>query len=199
MAECGSLSKSSSDGYDLLSQRKKVLSKIKSRKRGMTPTIPQPPNPLTMEPSTVVEQYNPTTINTPNASATFSNGRIFYAGSSSDENRSSGHATMSDANRSSYISSSPTEEDNLRVILEDERQLATSAATSGVSRRHQESVGCLTGVGKSGRRALAGRRRAGDHHLRRVNADDNLLATIIAEEGNCISDVAQVIQSILSY
>ncbi|RWS14411.1 ankyrin repeat and BTB/POZ domain-containing protein 2-like protein [Dinothrombium tinctorium] len=181
--ECGSLSKSSSDGYDIVSRRK-VLSKLKSRRRGQTPVQ------QIIGHSTEYHFYQTTTDLMEQERAIANRSRHgFCGGSSSDENRSSGHATMSDAH-SSYISSSPTDEDNLRALLEDETK-------QHINHHNHKKMAEMSAFGMKvgGKRSVHSRRRAGDHHLRRVHANDNLLATIIAEEGQAISDVQQIMHA----
>ncbi|XP_076362217.1 ankyrin repeat and BTB/POZ domain-containing protein 2-like [Tachypleus tridentatus] len=89
--DCGSLSKSSSDG-DPVIYRRRPPTRLKSRRRNILSF----PNMLSVDESKVLQRR-----------------QEFYGGSSSDENRSSGHASMSDG-QSSHVSSSPTEESMMR-------------------------------------------------------------------------------------
>ncbi|KAL1422586.1 hypothetical protein MTO96_021994 [Rhipicephalus appendiculatus] len=80
--DCGSLSKSSSDGDPVVSRRK-PLARLKSRRRNI---LSFPLNPE--DPRLGMRRHD-----------------LYAGGSSSDENRSSGHASMSDGGQSSYASS----------------------------------------------------------------------------------------------
>ncbi|XP_076304276.1 ankyrin repeat and BTB/POZ domain-containing protein 2-like isoform X2 [Tachypleus tridentatus] len=84
--DCGSLSKSSSDG-DPIVCRRRPPTRLKSRRRNILSF----PNMLSVDNSKALQRR-----------------QECCGGSSSDENRSSGHASMSDG-QSSYVSSSPTE------------------------------------------------------------------------------------------
>ncbi|XP_023242191.1 uncharacterized protein LOC111640410, partial [Centruroides sculpturatus] len=83
--DCGSLSKSSSDGDPVIC-RKRPPTRLKSRRRNIL-SFPQ----LHLDDAKLLQRR-----------------QDCYGGSSSDENRSSGHASMSDGH-SSFISSSPTD------------------------------------------------------------------------------------------
>ncbi|RWS28717.1 ankyrin repeat and BTB/POZ domain-containing protein 2-like protein [Leptotrombidium deliense] len=183
--ESSSLSKSSSD-YDVVS-RKKVLSKWKLRRRGQTPVqvvgAHSPEHHFYQTAESLEQERAASVLNRQR--------QAFYVGSSSDENRSSGHATMSDAH-SSYISSSPTDEDNLRALLEDEHKQHINHQYH--SQKKNSEITPLSFKANS-KRSVHSRRRVGDHHLRRVHANDNLLATIIAEEGQKSSDVQQIMHA----
>ncbi|XP_022255677.1 LOW QUALITY PROTEIN: ankyrin repeat and BTB/POZ domain-containing protein 2-like [Limulus polyphemus] len=84
--DCGSLSKSSSDGDPIICRRRPPT-RLKSRRRNILSF----PNMLSVDNSKALQRR-----------------QECCGGSSSDENRSSGHASMSDG-QSSYVSSSPTE------------------------------------------------------------------------------------------
>ncbi len=123
--ECGSLSKSSSDG-DHIINKKKVLSKLKSRRRNIL---------CFASPATVVSDDNSNCSPRINISGKVRQG--CYGGSSSDENRSSGHASMSDT-RSSYFSSSPTDDiDGNNANL---RQLLSAEVSPHISNLHQRKL-----------------------------------------------------------
>ncbi|XP_064480369.1 ankyrin repeat and BTB/POZ domain-containing protein 2-like [Ornithodoros turicata] len=81
--DCGSLSKSSSDGDPVVSRRK-PLTRLKSRRKNILSF----PHGLNTDDLRLLQRRHD-----------------LYGGSSSDENRSSGHASMSDGGHSSYGSS----------------------------------------------------------------------------------------------
>ncbi|KAG8199228.1 hypothetical protein JTE90_003656 [Oedothorax gibbosus] len=85
-ADCGSLSKSSSDG-DPIVCRRRPPTRLKSKRRNIL-SFPQV---LGFDDARLLQRRHEC-----------------YGGSSSDENKSSGHASMSDGQSSSYLSSSPT-------------------------------------------------------------------------------------------
>ncbi|XP_054719249.1 ankyrin repeat and BTB/POZ domain-containing protein 2-like [Uloborus diversus] len=84
--DCGSLSKSSSDGDPIIC-RKRPPTRLKSKRRNIL-SFPQV---LGLDETRLIQRRHEC-----------------YGGSSSDENKSSGHASMSDG-QSSYLSSSPTD------------------------------------------------------------------------------------------
>ncbi|GIY78089.1 hypothetical protein CDAR_282931 [Caerostris darwini] len=84
--DCGSLSKSSSDGDPIICRRRPPT-RLKSKRRNIL-SFPQA---LGLDDTRLIQRRHEC-----------------YAGSSSDENKSSGHASMSDG-QSSYLSSSPTD------------------------------------------------------------------------------------------
>ncbi|GFR09253.1 hypothetical protein TNCT_96831 [Trichonephila clavata] len=84
--DCGSLSKSSSDGDPIICRRRPPT-RLKSKRRNIL-SFPQV---LGLDETRLVQRRHEC-----------------YGGSSSDENKSSGHASMSDG-QSSYLSSSPTD------------------------------------------------------------------------------------------
>ncbi|XP_069961192.1 ankyrin repeat and BTB/POZ domain-containing protein 2 [Cherax quadricarinatus] len=111
--DCGSLSKSSSDG-DHMMHRKRPPTKLKSKRRNILSF----PHHLSVDELRVIQRRQDS----------------YGGGSSSDENRSSGHASMSDDHTSSSppIDSLPRHDhlrSNLKVVPEDER---LSAAVTSV-------------------------------------------------------------------
>ncbi|GBM33879.1 Ankyrin repeat and BTB/POZ domain-containing protein 2, partial [Araneus ventricosus] len=84
--DCGSLSKSSSDGDPIICRRRPPT-RLKSKRRNIL-SFPQA---LGLDDTRLIQRRHEC-----------------YGGSSSDENKSSGHASMSDG-QSSYLSSSPTD------------------------------------------------------------------------------------------
>nr|XP_027207185.1 ankyrin repeat and BTB/POZ domain-containing protein 2-like [Penaeus vannamei] len=112
--DCGSLSKSSSDG-DHMMNRKRPPTKLKSKRRNILSF----PHHLSVDELRVIQRRQDS----------------YGGGSSSDENRSSGHASMSDGHTSSSppIDSLPRHDhlrSNLKVVPEDER---LSAAVTSVA------------------------------------------------------------------
>ncbi|KAK8775275.1 hypothetical protein V5799_031368 [Amblyomma americanum] len=152
--DCGSLSKSSSDGDPVVSRRK-PLARLKSRRRNI---LSFPLNPE--DPRLGTRRHD-----------------LYAGGSSSDENRSSGHASMSDGGQSSYASSTspPTYLDfaratpsatpltkslhnvpgHLKAVPEDDRVPITSVSASRLCRRSQPSSSSSS-HGRRGYRSSSG-------------------------------------------
>lgn len=152
--DCGSLSKSSSDGDPVVSRRK-PLARLKSRRRNI---LSFPLNPE--DPRLGTRRHD-----------------LYAGGSSSDENRSSGHASMSDGGQSSYASSTspPTYLDfaratpsatpltkslhnvpgHLKAVPEDDRVPITSVSASRLCRRSQPSSSS-SAHGRRGYRSSSG-------------------------------------------
>lgn len=166
--DCGSLSKSSSDGDPVVSRRK-PLARLKSRRRNI---LSFPLNPE--DPRLGVRRHD-----------------LYAGGSSSDENRSSGHASMSDGGQSSYASSTspPTYLDfaraassgapltkslhnvpgHLKAVPEDERVPPTSISASRLCRRSQPSSSSSS-HGRRGYRSSSG--ASYELHENSANLDD---------------------------
>ncbi|KAH6935003.1 hypothetical protein HPB50_002952 [Hyalomma asiaticum] len=165
--DCGSLSKSSSDGDPVVSRRK-PLARLKSRRRNI---LSFPLNPE--DPRLGMRRHD-----------------LYAGGSSSDENRSSGHASMSDGGQSSYASSTspPTYLDfargtpsatpltkslhnvpgHLKAVPEDERVPPTSISASRLCRRSQPSSSSSS-HGRRGYRSSSG---SYELHESSANLDD---------------------------
>ncbi|KAL3254090.1 hypothetical protein MRX96_054379 [Rhipicephalus microplus] len=166
--DCGSLSKSSSDGDPVVSRRK-PLARLKSRRRNI---LSFPLNPE--DPRLGMRRHD-----------------LYAGGSSSDENRSSGHASMSDGGQSSYASSTspPTYLDfargtpsatpltkslhnvpgHLKAVPEDERVPPTSISASRLCRRSQPSSSSSS-HGRRGYRSSSG--GSYELHESSANLDD---------------------------
>ncbi|KAH9373475.1 hypothetical protein HPB48_009520 [Haemaphysalis longicornis] len=184
--DCGSLSKSSSDGDPVVSRRK-PLARLKSRRRNI---LSFPLNPE--DPRLGMRRHD-----------------LYAGGSSSDENRSSGHASMSDGGQSSYASSTspPTYLDfargtpsatpltkslhnvpgHLKAVPEDDRVPTSSISASRLCRRSQPSSSSSS-HGRRGYRSSSG----GGYELHdasSANLDDIRLAVeqlaARTQQGSC--------------
>ncbi|XP_063861764.1 ankyrin repeat and BTB/POZ domain-containing protein 2-like isoform X1 [Scylla paramamosain] len=159
--DCGSLSKSSSDG-DHMMNRKRPPTKLKSKRRNILSF----PHHLSVDELRVIQRRQDS----------------YGGGSSSDENRSSGHASMSDGHTSSSppIDSLPRHDHlrpNLKVVPEDER---LSAA--------------VTSVGAGYKGAGSGRRGQVWPRHRAAPSKDDLSLTLESASG--LEDIKQAIEQL---
>ncbi|XP_042210223.1 ankyrin repeat and BTB/POZ domain-containing protein 2-like [Homarus americanus] len=159
--DCGSLSKSSSDG-DHMMNRKRPPTKLKSKRRNILSF----PHHLSVDELRVIQRRQDS----------------YGGGSSSDENRSSGHASMSDGHTSSSppIDSLPRHDhlrSNLKVVPEDER---LSAA--------------VTSVGAGYKGAGSGRRGQQWPRHRATPSKDDLSFTLESASG--LEDIKQAIEQL---
>ncbi|XP_064078331.1 ankyrin repeat and BTB/POZ domain-containing protein 3-A-like isoform X2 [Macrobrachium nipponense] len=159
--DCGSLSKSSSDGDNMMN-RKRPPTKLKSKRRNILSF----PHHLSVDELRVIQRRQDS----------------YGGGSSSDENRSSGHASMSDGHTSSSppIDTLPRHEhlrSNLKVVPEDER--LSAAVTSA-------------GAGYKG--AGSGRRGQPRPRHRATPSKDDLCLTLESASG--LEDIKQAIEQL---
>ncbi|CAL4082308.1 unnamed protein product, partial [Meganyctiphanes norvegica] len=160
--DCGSLSKSSSDG-DHMINRKRPPTKLKSKRRNILSF----PHHLSVDEVRNIQRRHDS----------------FGGGSSSDENRSSGHASMSDGHTSSSppIDSLPRHDhlsSNLKAVPENDRLYAAVTHSSGV----------VTGYKSQGRRGQPRSRHRFPHFK------DDLSLSL--ENASGLDDIKQAIEQL---